>query len=96
MSTFRTRRPIVVEAEQFLGDWRIPGICRGTLSPGCDGRTPFAHIHTPNGTIVVDRGSWVVRGVDGEYYPCADSIFHMVYEPVEEGPSADDDLSRGA
>jgi hypothetical protein len=27
-------------------------------------------------------GDWVIRGIEGEFYPCKDSIFQETYEPV--------------
>lgn len=28
-------------------------------------------------------GDWVIRGVNGELYPCKPDIFEKTYEPVE-------------
>lgn len=28
------------------------------------------------------RGHWIIRGVDGELYPCAPEVFDQTYEPV--------------
>ena len=32
-------------------------------------------------------GDWVIRGVNGEFYPCKDDIFRKTYEPEEGGPT---------
>lgn len=29
-------------------------------------------------------GDWVIKGVNGEFYPCKPDIFESTYEPVEE------------
>lgn len=30
-------------------------------------------------------GDWIIRGVQGELYPCKNDIFNATYEKVEEG-----------
>lgn len=46
---------------------------------------PFAiAIHTLEGVMVADPGDWIIRGVQGEFYPCKPDIFEATYEPVEE------------
>lgn len=38
-----------------------------------------------HGTWVgVYTGQWIVRGVKGEFYPCADDVFAETYERVEQ------------
>lgn len=27
-------------------------------------------------------GHWVIRGIRGEFYPCADDVFKATYEPI--------------
>jgi hypothetical protein len=41
-------------------------------------------IVTLEGTMMANVGDWIVRGLEGELYPCKDSIFQKKYEPVEE------------
>jgi hypothetical protein len=31
-----------------------------------------------------DIGDWIIRGVQGEFYPVKDSIFRETYEAVDE------------
>lgn len=31
------------------------------------------------------NGDWVIKGVNGEFYPCKPDIFRATYDPVEEG-----------
>lgn len=49
--------------------------------PNSDG-TDHLVIHTLEGMMLVAWGDWIVRGVDGELYPCKDSIFRKTYDPV--------------
>ena len=43
-------------------------------------------IPTLEGTMAAEVGSYVIKGVKGEYYPCREDIFEDTYEKViEEG-----------
>lgn len=44
-------------------------------------------IHTLEGDMVGEPGDWLITGVEGEQYPCKDSVFQATYEPVTEGVS---------
>lgn len=39
-------------------------------------------IHTLEGDHFADYGDWIIRGVQGEFYPCKPDIFVMTYEPI--------------
>ena len=41
-------------------------------------------IPTLEGCMTANPGDWVLRGIQGEYYPCKDSIFKMTYDIYEE------------
>ena len=50
-----------------------------------DGDCPhFIVIPTLEGTMRADIGDWIIRGVQGEFYPCKPSIFEATYEEVAE------------
>lgn len=40
------------------------------------------YIATLEGTMTVSPGDWILRGVQGELYPCKPDIFRATYEPV--------------
>ena len=40
-------------------------------------------IHTLEGTMDVNPGDWIIKGVKGEFYPCKPDIFEATYEPAE-------------
>ncbi|MBK6858030.1 MAG: hypothetical protein IPG97_16160 [Microthrixaceae bacterium] len=42
-------------------------------------------IPTLEGTMRADVGDWIIRGVQGEFYPCKPDIFEVTYEVVEDG-----------
>jgi hypothetical protein len=39
-------------------------------------------IFTLNGPVWVPPGDWIIKGVQGEFYPCKPDIFEQTYEPV--------------
>jgi hypothetical protein len=48
------------------------------------GDGPFGiAIETLEGVMVASPGDWIIRGVQGEFYPCKPDIFEATYEPVE-------------
>ena len=75
------KKPVIIDAEQFTGDkaqaLRL-GLRYSTAAMG--GMAWFAP--TLEGEMIVNVGAWVIRGVKGEIYPCADDIFKLTYEPV--------------
>ena len=40
-------------------------------------------IPTLEGTMAVEIGSYIIRGIKGEYYPCRGDIFEDTYEEVK-------------
>ena len=55
--------------------WPASGV---TIDPR-DGRMVIA---TLEGGHWVNLGDWIIRGVQGEFYPCNPDIFEATYEPV--------------
>jgi hypothetical protein len=41
------------------------------------------HIETLEGILTASPGDWVIKGVNGEFYPCKPDVFEKTYEPVE-------------
>lgn len=39
-------------------------------------------IHTKEGVMLASIGDWIIKGVNGELYPCKPDIFEKTYEPV--------------
>ena len=40
-------------------------------------------IKTLEGNMKLSQGDYVIKGVNGEFYPCKSDIFHKTYERVE-------------
>lgn len=51
-----------------------------------DDAPPYLAIDTLEGTMRADVGDWVIRGVQGEFYPCKPDIFEATYVVVEPTP----------
>jgi hypothetical protein len=85
------KRPVVIEAAR-LGEFNGGGVaawCGGVLRGGPDGGSRNGHviIKTPEGTMTASPGDYVIKGVQGEFYPCKPDIFEATYEAVEEPTS---------
>jgi hypothetical protein len=75
------KRPVVVEAAGPVTRDNAAGIadwCGGSASRALD----TVAIPTLEGTMVARLGDYVVRGVQGEFYPCKPDIFTQTYDPV--------------
>lgn len=84
MARYR-KKPVVIEAVQFnpLAEEQDEMLrhlegCEGWQMQGKDILIP-----TLEGNHLAKPGDYVIRGVQGEYYPCKPSIFEETYEPVE-------------
>ena len=43
---------------------------------------PKLKIETLEGTMNASLGDWIIKGVNGEFYPCKPEIFEKTYESV--------------
>ncbi len=41
-------------------------------------------VKTLEGEHIASPGDWIIRGVEGELYPCKPNIFAQIYEAVDE------------
>lgn len=46
------------------------------------GKDRYIEIHTREGTMRAVVGDWVIKGVQGEFYPCKPDIFAATYDAV--------------
>ncbi len=80
------KKPVVIEAVQlkattesfkeaylFIGDE-----CDFTASQ--DGT--MINIKTLEGTMIARIGDYIIKGINGEFYPCKPDIFNKTYEVV--------------
>ncbi|MGW6017836.1 hypothetical protein ACWFNS_07520 [Oerskovia enterophila] len=78
------KKPVEVEAMQYDGkDWR--SIAQWMAAHGAPmGRTAsgLLRIHTLEGEMTAGSDDWIIRGVQGEFYPCKPDIFAQTYDPA--------------
>ena len=76
------KKPVEVEAFQFgvdcLPSWLHDGVQRGYVSikNGC------VYIKTLEGTMVANKGDFIIKGIKGEIYPCKPDIFKQTYDKI--------------
>lgn len=87
------KKPVVVEAIWFQGDpasatpvinWILENGGFATWTEGYQlVGDPYVeegiYIHTLEGLMRVEPGAWVIRGIQGEFYPCKQDIFEQTY-----------------
>lgn len=83
------KKPVVIEAQQLTGDslfdlmrW-INSNDGKTKEWGWDDDDRYLIISTLEGNMKAQAGDWIIRGVQGEFYPCKSDIFEATYEKVE-------------
>jgi hypothetical protein len=101
MTKYR-KMPVEIDAVQWDGNnfgdvfafvneddrWK-EGVDDGYVGGPGIGHTPTLgtlDIPTLEGTMTVQAGGWIIRGVKGELYPCKPDIFDATYEQVTIEP----------
>ncbi len=98
MTQFR-KKPVVIEAVRVvtvliavmsvewgdLPDWLKEAYARDEWTFNADGIT----IRTLEGEMRAEKGDWIIRGVQGELYPCKPDIFAATYETAAPSALAD-------
>lgn len=94
------KKPVVIEAMQVVRDgfmkvyqW-VEENTQGSFDPydesvpvsgvSIDPETGFMLIATLEGVMQVKMNDWVIRGINGEFYPCKPDIFEKTYEKVDD------------
>lgn len=91
------KKPIVVEAFQYVGDliypaggayvpeWAITAYQNGILCyMSLEDEPPELYVRTLEGNLHVSEGDYIIRGIEGEMYPCKPDIFEETYARVDE------------
>ena len=90
------KKPVVVEVMQwngnnideirkFVGDCLIEEYIN--VNYECNLKRMILHhieIETLEGNHIADIGDYIIKGVNGEFYPCKPDIFEKTYEVVED------------
>jgi len=93
MSKFR-KKPVVIDAVQWTGENLeeirefcsniIPTIQNMSYKKNKNERAnDLLGIPTMEGYMTASLNDWIIKGVEGEFYPCKPKIFEKTYERVE-------------
>lgn len=79
------KKPVVIEAVQFDGtdksvDWLLPQLKSGEVGRANN----KLYIKTLEGVMTANMGDYIIKGVNGELYPCKQDIFLKTYEPADK------------
>jgi len=93
MAKYR-KKPVEIEAMQFIGtnaneileflktSARPIERKRGVTNPQVNESEIKILIKTLEGTMEASSCDWIIKGVNGEFYPCKPDIFAKTYEAV--------------
>ena len=85
------KKPVVIEAFKFDGYfidfavesyppcWVFDGLDTGVLTVENQGDL---YVNTLEGKMLVSIGDYIIKGIQGELYPCKPDIFEATYEQV--------------
>ena len=86
------KKKVVIEAVHWNGikvsetpKWILEALNSGVLVRFGD----KVQVRTLEGVMTASPGDYIIRGVDGELYPCKPDIFEKTYEKVEEGKESE-------
>ena len=87
------KKPVEVEVEQLnsrglMGsDWFWDAVSDSKIIIYNFGKfypeDAYCEIKTPEGVMTAKTGDYIIKGVDGEIYPCKPDIFKKTYEVIE-------------
>ena len=82
MGRFR-KKPVVIDAycfdqqrENYRPGWFQDAVTANKIIT----YENYAVIPTLEGLMTADLGDWIIRGIQGEFYPCKPDIFAATYE----------------
>lgn len=81
MAKYR-KKPVIIDAVLFDGinSADIHEFCGDNVREPV-GET-YLEIETLEGTMKANPGDYIIKGVNGEFYPCKPDIFEKTYEKV--------------
>lgn len=74
------KKPVIISAVKWTGD-NIKEISSFTDNKAMIKNNTLI-IPTLEGTMAAEIGSYIIRGVHGEFYPCKSNIFEETYEEI--------------
>lgn len=79
------KKPIIIEAVQFIDDDYGTLCALGSLGlkPNIKKDPLRIEIETLEGIMTASQGDFIIKGINGEFYPCKPDIFEKTYERIE-------------
>lgn len=87
------KKPVVIEAFKFyvdnIPDWFMDRVSSNDIVlRNCDYHKypieeAYCEINTLEGVMIGKGGDYIIKGINGEIYPCKPDIFDKTYEKVE-------------
>ena len=69
------KKPVVIEAVQWDGNTEpMLDFCKGI-----EFRDGELYIQTLEGQMHASKGDFIIKGVQGEFYPCKPDVFELSY-----------------
>jgi len=75
------KKPVVIEAIQYQREgniFEVQDFVGESLKYNPDDNEYY--IITLEGNMKCSKGDWIIKGVNGEFYPCKPDIFEKTYE----------------
>lgn len=85
------KKPVVIDAFKWTGDnnqtedpkWIVEAIESGKVDINITADGLYLYIKTLEGVMEASQGDYIIKGIQGEIYPCKPDIFELTYELVE-------------
>lgn len=88
------KKPVIIEAVEFKGfledanfserpDWLLKAIYDDNIVEFFD-KPGLLTINTLEGPIYASPGDFIIKGIQGEIYPCKPDIFKQTYESIND------------
>lgn len=80
--------PVTIQAEQFFADtYKKSEVLSQVITEKVDDAGCSTYfVSTLEGNLIVREGSYIIRGVAGEYYSCEEKIFIKTYQNEDASP----------
>jgi hypothetical protein len=80
------KKPVVIEAWEMTSHWSCDdqAVFFGWCKPARFNLNGVLVIETLEGDMTVSAGDFIIKGVNGEFYPCKSDVFWKSYEVVSE------------
>lgn len=88
------KKPVIIEAVQWNGENFDE--CMNFMGETCGNKVAYEDykelclsskeiiIHTLEGDMIASKGDYIIKGINGEFYPCKPDIFTKTYEEITE------------